>query len=61
MENQNKTLTESDETKIYTPRYSVQFKAGDSAFQSLYDQAPVRIYEKPIKNSNTASDKFSVY
>lgn len=61
MDNQKKIHYESDETKIYTPRYAVQVKASDSAVQSIYDQAPVRIYERPIKNGNNSSDKFSSF
>lgn len=61
MDNQNKNQTESDETKIYTPRYAVHIKSAEASVQSIYDHAPVRIYEKPIKNNTGSSDKLSVF
>ena len=60
MDNQKNKPVESDETKIYTPRYAVQMKSVSSV-QSICDHAPVRIFEKPIKNKTESSDKFSVY
>lgn len=43
-----------DETKIYTPRSALQLHS-DIHVQNLYDHAPVRIYEKPIKHSGDIS------
>lgn len=49
----------SDETKIYTPRYVSQIQR-DSYSSNIYDHAPVRIYERPIKNNTDISGHYNL-
>lgn len=52
--NQKDNQYPCDETKIYTPRSSLQLNAEIHA-RNIYDHAPVRIYEKPVKHSDDIS------
>lgn len=61
MENQKNVSTNhiaNDETKIYTPR-SFQMHREISSM-NIYDHAPVRIYEKPIKRTTDISESFNL-
>lgn len=46
-----------DETKIYTPR-SFQMQHADGVM-NIYDHAPIRIYEKPIKRTTDIPESFN--
>lgn len=61
MENQKNTSINHipyDETKIYTPR-SFQMHR-ETCAMNIYDHAPVRIYEKPIKRNTDISESFNL-
>lgn len=49
-----------DETKIYTPRIASQMKQNEPPCVFL-DQAPVRIYERPLKNVTNVSEQNGLF
>lgn len=48
-----------DETKIYTPRYTSVMHY-DAAMQNICDNAPVRIYEKPVRRNTDTATHFNL-
>ncbi len=59
MENQDSQkpapLSSFEEMKIYTPRYASQMQQ-EWTSMNLLDQAPVRIYERPIRTDPFIAD-----
>ncbi len=49
-----------DETKIYTPRLASQMKQNEPPCVFL-DQAPVRIYERPMKDLTGISKQNNIF
>lgn len=61
MENQKSTFMDRvpyDETKIYTPRSFQTHR--ETGAMNVYDHAPVRIYEKPVKRTKDISENFNL-